>query len=73
MLARDHGSADEIAESIAVGLADVSDPARQRLAAALAKIPGPQAEATLTMLSHDSDRNVALTASFGLEVRQLEL
>lgn len=70
MLARQHGCADRIAQAVADGLSDATGAVRQRLAAALAEIPGPRARAVLTMLAEDPDRDVALTASFVLGARR---
>ena len=69
-LASRHGQADEIASAIAGELTSATGSARQRLTAALAAIPGPLAQATLTSLVDDPDRRVALTASFLLQARQ---
>ncbi|GAA2896971.1 MerR family transcriptional regulator [Pseudonocardia halophobica] len=69
-LASRHGRADEIARAIADELTRATGAARRRLASALADVPGPRAEATLTGLVDDPDRGVALTATFLLRVRR---
>jgi DNA-binding transcriptional MerR regulator len=68
-LACRHNCADEIASAIADELTGATDTARLRLTAALAEIPGPMAESTLTTLVDDPDRGVALTASSVLRTR----
>ena len=69
VLASQHGYADEIARAIADALADADQPARLRLTAALAEIPGASAAAVLEGLLDDPDRRVALTASAVLVTR----
>ncbi|MEU7815579.1 HEAT repeat domain-containing protein [Pseudonocardia sp. NPDC049154] len=69
-LASRHGRADEIARAIADELTGATGAARRRLASALADVPGPRAEATLTGLVDDPDRGVALTATFLLQARR---
>jgi DNA-binding transcriptional MerR regulator len=68
-LASDPGCADAIADAIAAELDQVDVPTRQRLATALADLPGRRAEAVLTALTDDPDREVALTAAFVLRSR----
>jgi HEAT repeat protein len=68
-LAADPGCADDIADAIAASLDQVDMPTRQRLATALAEIPGRRAEAVLASLADDPDREVALTAAFVLQSR----
>ncbi|MFR9802992.1 MerR family transcriptional regulator [Pseudonocardia sp. RS010] len=68
-LASRHDRADEIARALAAALTGATGAARRRLASALAVVPGPKAQATLTGLVDDPDRGVALTASFLLRVR----
>ncbi len=66
---------DARADRIAAGLLDrlhrspAGSPARQRLAQALADIPGSAAAAGLTRLSRDEDRTVAGIAAFILDRR----
>ncbi len=65
-----------LADQIAAGLVDrlahgaVESSARQRLAQALADIPGTTASRVLAELSHDDDRAVALTATYVLQLRK---
>lgn len=68
-LATAHGCAEEVATAIAGALAREGDPARQRLAAALADVPGPLALTTLTDLTADPDPGVAHTATYLLSRR----
>ncbi|MEV4223427.1 MerR family transcriptional regulator [Nonomuraea sp. NPDC049725] len=70
-LAADPALADRIATMLADRLAPAGvDPtARRRLPQALADIPGAVASRTLTELSQDGDRAVALTASYVLGLR----
>lgn len=70
ILASDHGHANEIADRITESLSVAAEDARRRLTAALADIPGPTADATLTRLVDDLDRSVALTAVYLLHTRQ---
>lgn len=72
-LAGDHVPADAIADLLAAGLDLAPVPARQRLATALAEIPGSRAEAVLNSLAADPDREVALTAAFVLRRRDLTI
>lgn len=69
VLAEQHGLAADIVRAICDELADASVAARRRLTAALAEIPGPAADATLTALVDDPDRGVALTATSLLRAR----
>ena len=62
LLAADDNTAQDILRAVSGELATASTPARRRLTAALAEIPGPAAAATLTTLVDDPDRGVALTA-----------
>jgi len=70
-LASDTTVADQIATRLVNLLADATTeaPARGRLTQALADIPGMTASRALVELSHDSDRAVALTASYLLRLR----
>lgn len=68
-LASEPERADAIADAIATELGEADVATRQRLAAALAEIPGPRAEAVLAALADDPSREVALTASFVLSSR----
>ncbi|MEA5116734.1 MAG: MerR family transcriptional regulator [Propionicimonas sp.] len=68
-LARDRHLADLIARAITAELARAPGPARERLAAALAEIPGAPAEAALAGLVEDEDPGVAATARFVLHSR----
>ncbi|MBB5079292.1 HEAT repeat domain-containing protein [Nonomuraea endophytica] len=70
-LATRPASAKRIATKLADRLAEdgVEPPARRRLTQALADIPGPTASKALTDLSHDEDREVALTATYILGLR----
>ncbi|GGM33189.1 transcriptional regulator [Micromonospora sonchi] len=71
VLASDAALADQIAtrlvDRLAHGTAESS--ARQRLAQALADIPGPAASRALAELSADEDRAVALTAAYIRKLR----
>lgn len=69
LLARGHAQADRIAQAIARELSDAAADARGRLAAALAEVPGPEADALLSTLAADRDHSVAITASFVLQGR----
>ncbi|WP_406715781.1 HEAT repeat domain-containing protein [Streptomyces althioticus] len=71
-LAGDAAVADRIVTELADRLADAAlDPAaRRRVTQALAEIPGPAATDTLKSLTGDSDRAVALTARYVLELRE---
>ncbi|GHJ47413.1 MerR family transcriptional regulator [Catellatospora sp. TT07R-123] len=73
VLAAGHGQEEAVARAIAAELATAADPARLRLTAALAEVPGPLARATLTGLLDDRDKRVALTATFVLRTRPPEL
>jgi len=66
-LASSPGCGDDIADAIAAELGHVDIPTRQRLAAALAEVPGRRAVEVLTSLVQDPDREVALTAAFLLQ------
>lgn len=68
-LARDTGAGDAIAAAIESRLAEADAPTRQRLAEALAELPGERAQAVLTALSEDEDKSVAMTAAFLLQQR----
>ncbi|GGX02158.1 transcriptional regulator [Streptomyces malachitofuscus] len=70
-LARDPGTAERIAAGLVDRLADgtIDVPARRRLTQALADIPGPTASRALAELAHDTDRAVALTATYVLRLR----
>ncbi|MGW7269214.1 HEAT repeat domain-containing protein [Streptomyces sp. NPDC054864] len=71
VLARDTARADRIATRLVDRLtrASTEAPARGRLTQALAGIPGPRASAALTELTQDTDRAVALTATYLLRLR----
>lgn len=69
-LATRHDCTDEIADAIVVELADATDVARRRLAATLAGLTGPKVETILADLIDDTDRRVAITASFLLKSRE---
>ncbi|MGW1869440.1 MerR family transcriptional regulator [Streptomyces mauvecolor] len=71
VLASDTTTADRIATGLADRLAHdaVRAPARGRLTQALAGIPGTRASRALVELSHDTDRAVALTATYLLRLR----
>lgn len=62
-LATGETGADEIVRAIADELRRAPTPARRRLTAALAEIPGASAEAALAALLGDPDRGVVLTAA----------
>ncbi|TDE92771.1 MerR family transcriptional regulator [Occultella glacieicola] len=68
-LATGDDRAEEIAGALAAALAGAGAGARQRIATALADIPGPAAPAALTTLLDDPDRAVALTARSVLRTR----
>lgn len=70
VLATRHGHSDDIVELVASELSHGDDAARLRLTAALAEIPGPSAERTLSGLVDDDNRRVALTAAFLLRSRR---
>ncbi|KQR17295.1 HEAT repeat domain-containing protein [Cellulomonas sp. Leaf334] len=72
VLAERHGCASEIVRVLSGELAGASAASRRRLTAALAEIPGPAAEATLTALVDDPDRGVALTATSVLRARSTD-
>ncbi|MEW2288390.1 MerR family transcriptional regulator [Streptomyces sp. NPDC047841] len=71
VLAGDTATADEIASVFVDRLAHdtTGAPARGRLTQALAGVPGPRASRALVELSHDTDRAVALTAAYLLQLR----
>lgn len=69
-LATEHVYEEEVLRALVQGLATPDTQARQRLAAALAEIPGDPARAALAALLDDPDRQVALTAKFLLSSRQ---
>lgn len=62
----DTGCAHDVDRAVAAALAVSSGDARVRLASALCQIPGELARSRLTALAGDSDRRVALAASFAL-------
>ncbi|MFI6052512.1 MerR family transcriptional regulator [Streptomyces violascens] len=70
-LASDPTTADRIATGLVDRLAHATTqaPARGRLTQALAGIPGTTASRALADLSHDTDRAVALTATYVLQLR----
>ncbi|MBT3167528.1 MerR family transcriptional regulator [Streptomyces sp. Vc74B-19] len=70
-LAGDAAVADRVVTALAGRLADgaLDSSARRRLTQALAEIPGRAASKTLTSLTGDRDRTVALTATYILELR----
>ncbi|MBO3085960.1 HEAT repeat domain-containing protein [Cellulomonas fengjieae] len=70
VLAARHGHADAIVRAIRDELTDAPVAARQRLAGALAEVPGPAADAALTALLDDPERSVALTATSVLRARR---
>ncbi|WOP07130.1 MerR family transcriptional regulator [Streptomyces cyaneofuscatus] len=71
VLASDTATADRIAHRLIERLARTTTraPARGRLTQALAGIPGTRASQALAELSHDTDRAVALTATYLLHLR----
>ncbi|MFC9803075.1 MerR family transcriptional regulator [Streptomyces bacillaris] len=71
VLAGDTATADRIAARLVDRLArdTTGAPARGRLTQALAGIPGTAASRALTELAHDTDRAVALTATYLLRLR----
>ncbi|MEU3660312.1 MerR family transcriptional regulator [Streptomyces sp. NPDC032940] len=71
VLAGDPATADRVATALVDRLAHGTTraPARGRLTQALADIPGTRASRALVALSHDSDRAVALTATYLLRLR----
>ncbi|MFJ9977477.1 MerR family transcriptional regulator [Streptomyces cyaneofuscatus] len=71
VLASDTATADRIAHRLVERLARSTTraPARGRLTQALAGIPGTRASQALVELSHDTDRAVALTATYLLQLR----
>ncbi|WP_438294780.1 MerR family transcriptional regulator [Streptomyces sp. HUAS TT7] len=71
VLASDTATADRIATGLVDRLAHATTqaPARGRLTQALAGIPGTRASHALVELSHDTDRVVALTATYLLQLR----
>ncbi|MFF3177104.1 MerR family transcriptional regulator [Streptomyces sp. NPDC057900] len=71
VLAHDTAAADRIAAALVDHLAaDTTEaPARGRLTQALAGVPGTRASRALVDLSRDSDRAVALTATYLLRLR----
>ncbi|MFD7337400.1 MerR family transcriptional regulator [Streptomyces violascens] len=71
VLASDTTTADRIATGLVDRLArdTTRAPARGRLTQALAGIPGTRASRALVELSHDTDRAVALTATYLLHLR----
>jgi len=73
VLASDTTMADRIASTLVGRLAadTTGAPARGRLTQALAGIPGAKASGALVELSHDSDRAVALTAAYLLQLRDV--
>ncbi|MFI6091212.1 HEAT repeat domain-containing protein [Streptomyces sp. NPDC051218] len=74
VLASDTARADRIATRLVDRLtrASTEAPARGRLTQALAGIPGPRASTALTELTQDTDRAVALTATYLLRLRDEE-
>ncbi|MFI5721205.1 MerR family transcriptional regulator [Streptomyces cyaneofuscatus] len=72
VLASDTATADRIAHRLIERLARSTTraPARGRLTQALAGIPGTRASQALAELSHDTDRAVALTATYLLQLRE---
>ncbi|MGW7084116.1 HEAT repeat domain-containing protein [Streptomyces sp. NPDC054871] len=72
VLSSDTARADQIVARLVDRLthATTEAPARGRLTQALAGIPGARASAALTELSQDTDRAVALTATYLLRLRQ---
>ncbi|MFI8358004.1 MerR family transcriptional regulator [Streptomyces cyaneofuscatus] len=72
VLASDTATADRIAHRLVERLARSTTPApaRGRLTQALAGIPGTRASQALAELSHDTDRAVALTATYLLQLRE---
>ncbi|MZF54000.1 MerR family transcriptional regulator [Streptomyces sp. SID5594] len=71
VLASDTATADRITHRLVERLARSTTraPARGRLTQALAGIPGTRASQALAELSHDTDRAVALTATYLLQLR----
>lgn len=69
VLAADPTLAEAIASGLAGRLSPGDAPVRRRITQALADIPGGTATRTLTELSRDEDRGVALTAAYLLELR----
>ncbi|AZM63761.1 MULTISPECIES: MerR family transcriptional regulator [unclassified Streptomyces] len=72
VLARDPGTADRIAAGLVGRLSDdaLDVSARRRLTQALADIPGRTASRALAGLTQDTDRGVALTATYVLRLRE---
>ncbi|MFJ8698868.1 HEAT repeat domain-containing protein [Streptomyces ardesiacus] len=69
VLAGDTSAADRIAALLVGRLGDAPPAARGRLTQALAGIPSPGASAALAELAEDTDRAVALTATYLLGLR----
>lgn len=63
-LATRHGHADRVVDALAAALTAADDPARRRLVAALADVPGPRVAEILTACTHDPDPGVAHTARY---------
>lgn len=72
-LARDEALRDQIAATVASALPDADPEARQRLATALAEIPGALADSILRALADDADRGVSTAARFVLHSQQSQL
>lgn len=68
-LARVGDRADAVARAVEGALTGAPPVVRQRLAAALAEVPGERARATLEALSGDTDPGTSLTAAFVLRTR----
>lgn len=68
-LAQDERLRDQIATTVASALPDAHPEARQRLATALAEIPGALADSILRALAADADRGVSTAARFVLRDR----
>ncbi len=71
VLARDPARAERIAAGLVGRLSDgaLDASARRRLTQALADIPGPTASRALAGLTQDTDRGVAVTATYVLRLR----
>ena len=68
-LAQDEELREQIVDTVAGLLPDTDPEARQRLATALAEIPGARADSILSALAADPDRGVSTAARFVLQSR----
>ncbi|MCC2333795.1 HEAT repeat domain-containing protein [Cellulomonas wangsupingiae] len=69
VLAARHGCTGDVVREVAAALAHAPVEARRRLTAALAEVPGREADDVLVTLVEDPDRGVALTARALLRTR----